>query len=183
MSKNFNAKTQQEAVKRVKFADLIRQRILFDKFFEIPGFNCKAYVLSRLYSLTSTVNLKDYSSNASEKYQENNWTVKKPTDTQILAHLFFRLLNNLNNPTVDPNFDMFSDIVVKSTPMSMPINKVLFLENKNYYEILSGSEIWTPHKDPDNLFSAIALFLLHSKQKGDSFFYSIDCREYYNLIS
>ncbi|CAG9322333.1 unnamed protein product [Blepharisma stoltei] len=174
--------SKEEALKRLQLADIVRQRLLLDNFFEIPTFNCRNFVISRLYTLSSTLSLKDYQ--ASPAVSDNSWTSRKPSDPQILSHLFFRLLNNLNNPTVDPNFNMFSEIVTEAPPSSMHISKVLFYQTSRIptFEILSGSEIWTPHKDSDNLFSAIALFLYHVQQKNNGYFYSMDCRDFFKLI-
>ena len=49
-----------QANQRKSFIDLIKQRMIFEKFIEIPGFNCRGYVLQRIRILSQSSSLSAY---------------------------------------------------------------------------------------------------------------------------
>lgn len=183
---------QEAAQKRVMFVDAIRHRIILEKYFDTPGYNARSYTISRLHSLASTSCLSGYSSSSGGSFLSDAWTPKKPTDAHILSNLFFRMLNNANNTAEDPTFDMTSDFMI-SYPNVVPQiekpNKVYFYQKnpdscvEPHYDIISGGETWNCYKGNNNLFCAVSLFLLHVKNKNDGYFYSMDCRDLFHLIS
>ncbi|CAG9314468.1 unnamed protein product [Blepharisma stoltei] len=196
-SRVYSIKGQQDpnvekAIKRLVFVDTLRQRIMLEKYFEIPGYNCRGYVINRLHSLESSPGLSGYSANSGGSYQGDSWTAKRPTDAHILSHAFFRMLNNANNPTADPEFNMMNDIIINypSTPprYEQPQKVIFYQKNPDsiiepHFEVISGSEIWSTYRGNENLFCAIALFFLHVKSKSQGYFYQMDCHEFFNLIS
>ena len=99
--------------------------MILEKFFEIPEYNARAYTLNRFYQLVQPGYLQGYSSSGGGSYLGSEWTAKRPTDAHILAHLFFRTLNNGNNPNVETDFDMMNRIVVKYSNIRSE-NKVFF---------------------------------------------------------
>lgn len=196
-TRSFSLKGQQDpntekALKRLLLVDTIRQRLMLEKYFEIPGYNCRGYIINRLHALESSTCLSGYSANSGGSYQGDAWTAKRPTDAHILSHAFFRMLNNANNPTAEPDFNMMNDIIVtypNTPPYSESPQKVLFYQKnpdsiiEPHFEIISGRENWSTYRGNDNLFCAIALFFLHVKTKSQGYFYSMDCHEFFNLIS
>lgn len=195
--RNYSIQGQQQpqqelAQKRVTFVDAIRQRIILEKYFDIPGYNARAYTISRLHNLSRTSCLSGYSSSSGGAFLSDAWTPKKPTDAHIIANLFFRMLNNANNTTQDPTFDMIQDFLISFPNVisqNEKPNKVYFYQKnpdscvEPHYDVISGGETWNCYKGNNNLFCAVSLFLLHVKIKNDGYFYSMDCHELYHLIS
>mmetsp|Transcript_10550 Transcript_10550/g.10556 ORF Transcript_10550/g.10556 Transcript_10550/m.10556 type:complete len:166 (-) Transcript_10550:343-840(-) len=73
-SRAYSIKGQQDpnvekAIKRLVFVDTLRQRIMLEKYFEIPGYNCRGYVINRLHSLENSPGLSGYSANSGGSYQ------------------------------------------------------------------------------------------------------------------
>lgn len=176
---------------RMSFVEQIRQRLILEKFFEVPDFNCRGYVITRLHSLAGTSCLNGYSSSAGGFYMSDKWTAKKPTDSHILAHLFFQMLNNGNSALPDPTYNIYHDIVTKY-PNMMPTftdpNSVCFYQKnpesliEPHFDVVSGREQWMALSGNDNLFSAVALFLHHVKTKGNGYFMKMDCSGFVYLV-
>lgn len=182
----------QKASQRVNFIDILKQRMIFEKYTDIPGFNCRGYVLQRMRALARSSCLSAYSSTSGGFYNTDSWTPKRPTDSHILSHLFFCLLNNGNNPSFNPEINLMSEIVINypsSVPHSDQTSKVWFYQKnpessiEPHFNIISGGEIWQSYKGNDNLFCAIALFLYHVKNKSQGMFMQMNCSELLELIA
>lgn len=182
----------QQAMMRVNFVNLIKQRMLFEKYFDVPGYSCKGYIIQRLRALGKSTCLSEYASNSGGFYRADVWTAKKPTDSHLLSHVFFCLLNNGNNPNFTPDKDIFADIII-SYPRMIPNedhpHRVWFYQKnpesalEPHFEIVSGREVWPTFKGNDNLFCAIALFLHHVKTKSQGYFLHMNCSELLELIA
>jgi hypothetical protein len=176
---------------RMSFVEHIRQRLVLEKFFEVPDFNCRGYVISRLHTLAGTSCLNGYSSSAGGFYMSDKWTPKKPTDSHILAHQFFQMLNNGNSAIPDPTYNIYHEIVTKypnSQPSFTDLNSVCFYQKnpesliEPHFDIISGREHWMALSGNDNLFSAVSLFLHHVRTKGNGYFLKMDCSGFIHLV-
>jgi hypothetical protein len=176
---------------RLSFVELIRQRLVLEKFFEVPDFNCRGYVVSRLHSLSGTSCLSGYSSAAGGSYMSDRWTAKKPTDAHILAHVFIQTLNNGNSPTPNPSFSIYHEIVTKypnPQPSFTDSSSVCFYQKnpesliEPHFDVISGREHWMALSGNDNLFSSVALFLHHVRTKCSGYFLKMDCSGFLHLV-
>lgn len=186
-----NPTENQQALQRVAFIDILKQRIIFEKYIDVPGYNCRGYVIQRMRALARTSCLNGYSSSSGGFYLADSWTPKRPTDSHILSHLFFCLLNNGNNPNSNIDSNIMSDIII-NYPSPLPNedqpHKVWFYQKnpdsqiEPHFDVISGKEIWQAYKGNDNLFCAIALFLHHVKNKSQGYFLHMNCAELLELI-
>ena len=187
-----NPMEHQQAMQRVAFVDVLKQRMIFEKYIDIPGYNCRGYVLQRMRALARTSCLNGYSSSSGGFYLADTWTPKRPTDSHILSHLFFCLLNNGNNQNSNPEANIMNDIII-NYPSPLPYedqpHRVWFYQKnpdsqiEPHFDVISGKEIWQSYKGNDNLFSAIALFLYHIKTKSQGYFIHMNCAELLELIA
>ena len=182
----------QQASQRINFIDLLKQRIIFEKYIDIPGFSCRGYVLQRIRALSRSSCLSAYSSISGGYFNSDSWTPKRPTDSHILSHLFFCLLNNGNNLSFNPEVNLFNEIVIQypnTLPYTEQGNRVWFYQKnpessiEPHYDVYSGGDIWQTYKGNDNLFCAIALFLHHIKTKSHGMFLQMNCNELLELIA
>ena len=176
---------------RKEFSDCIRQRYALERFFEVPGYAARDYVVSRLQSLGSTTCLSGFRSMQGGIQQGGQWTAKSPTDSHIVANLWFAMLTNGNNPTADLNFQLVPPLVhcyPNAPPFSNDPSKVFFYQKnadelvEPHYDIISGKELWPAVKGQENVFSAIALFLVHVKTKGAGYFQQMSCKELLPIV-
>ena len=185
---------QIQALFKVKFKETIQQRKVLEKYFEVPGYSSRGYVLQRLHELVRSSCLAGYTSYAGGSYYGDSWTPKRPTDAHILSNIFFRILNNCNNPNpvLDSEFSMMKDIIVsypEPAPYSDEPQRVCFYQKnpessvEPHYDIVAGRETLKAYSGNENLFCAIALFLLRIKDKNEGYFYHMNCQELFRLIS
>ena len=181
----------QQASQRKTFIDLIKQRMIFETYIDLPGFNCRGYVLQRIRSLSQSSSLSAYSSSSGGNFNSISWTPKRPTDSHILSHLFFCLLNIGNNPTYNPEVNIFNEIVINypnTLPYTEQESRVWFYQKNPeslielHFDVYSGGEVWQCFKGNENLFCAIALFLYHIKIKSSGMFLQMNCSELLELI-
>lgn len=186
---NSEASRLQQA--RKEFADCIRQRYALERFFEVPGFAARDYVVARLQALGSTSCLSGFSSYHGGTQQGGKWTAKSPTDSHIVANLWFAMLTNGNNPTADPSFQLIPPLVhsyPNAPPFSNDPSKVFFYQKnpeervEPHYDVISGKELWPGVRGQENIFSALALFLVHAKTKGQGYFQQMSCKELLLLV-
>jgi hypothetical protein len=176
---------------RKEFTDCIRQRYALERFFEVPGFAARDYVVARLQALGSTSCLSGFSSYQGGTQQAGKWTAKSPTDSHIVANLWFAMLTNGNNPIADPAFQLVPPLVhsyPNAPPFANDPSKVFFYQKnpderiEPHYDIISGKELWTGVRGQENVFTAIALFLVHVKAKSQGYFQQMSCKELLPLV-
>ena len=49
--RGMNPMENQQALQRVAFIDVLKQRLIFEKYLDIPGYNCRGYVIQRMRAL------------------------------------------------------------------------------------------------------------------------------------
>jgi len=187
-----NPLENQQAIQRVAFIECLKQRMIFEKYIDIPSYSCRGYIIQRMRALSRTSCLSGYSSSSGGFYLADTWTPKKPTDSHILSHIFFCLLSNGNNPNFNIELDFMSEIII-NCPSPLPHedqpHKVCFYQKnpdsqiEPHFDVISGKDIWQAYKGNDNLFCAIALFLYHVKTKSQGHFIHMNCTELLDLIA
>jgi len=165
---------------------LIQKQRMSEKYFDIenyPIYDIRVYVLSRLLKIN-----RDFVSNFEDSEMEPRRR-KYPTDTEILAHLFFKYLAESEN--LDGGDKLFRHLVFSKN--IQPINsfksdyayfqKTIGEGNEIHYDIYNGSEFWPVLPGRDNLFNAIVLFIYHIKKNKAGLFGSDQSSEIRNLIN
>jgi hypothetical protein len=177
---------------RVQLLDAIRQRVALERFFEIPGYAARDYVISRLQTLAASSCLSGFHSFSGGSQSGGQWTAKSPTDSHIVVNLWLAMLINGNNPTADPDFRLNPPLFTSypaAPPYSSDPTRVSFYQKnaeekiEPHYDVISGKELWPAVNGTENVFCAIALFLLHVKTKGVGYFQKMNCKEMLRLIT
>ena len=174
---------------RVQLMDSMHQRQLLETYFKVPGFDCRDYVITRLHELGQTTALSGYSSKAGGSYKGAAWSPRLPTDTKLLANVFFRMLSAGNNLTNDPRFNMMSEIC-REFPETVSGKPDLYFYQRNppsdsesHYDVVVEGEVWPCWAGADNLFCAVAVFLLVLRSKHKGQYRSMNCAELVRLIA
>ena len=197
LTRNFSFRGQnpmenQMAMQRVAFIEVLKQRMIFEKYIDLPNYSCRGYILQRMRALARTSCLSGYTSSSGGFYMADTWTPKKPTDAHILSHIFFCLLSNGNNPSFNPDVNIMNDIVINyptPVPNEEQPHRVWFYQKnpdsqiEPHFDVVSGKEIWQAYNGNDNLFCAVALFLYHVKTKSQGYFIHMNCTELLDLIA
>jgi len=168
--------------------DSVRQRSMLEKYFTMPGFpGTRDYVLARCQAFRYN---RDVSLRQDERRQSTD-TNRFPTDLHILAHIFFSMLSIGNNKAADPAFDLTKEFlcVYPNLPKAAGSDQVFFYQISSdwrqgpQFDIISGLEHWPAWSGDDNLYHAVALFLMHVRDRCRGRFFDFDCRELMHLIA
>jgi hypothetical protein len=174
--------------RKILLIDTVRQRSMLEKYFTMPNFPAtRDYVLARCQAFR-------YNHDVSLRQDERRLgtdTNHFPTDLHILAHIFFTMLNIGNNKAADPNFDLTKEFlcVYPNLPRAAGNDQVYFYQISSdwrqgpQFDIISGLDHWVAWSGDDNLYHAIALFLLHVRDRCRGRFFNFDCRELMHLIA
>lgn len=174
---------------RVQLMDSMHQRQLLETYFKVPGFDCRDYIITRLHELGQTTALSGYSNKAGGSYKGAAWSPRLPTDTKLLANVFFRMLNAGNNLTNDPRFNMMSEICREFPEIVSGKSDLYFYQrnppsdSESHYDIVVEGEVWPCWSGADNLFCAVTVFLLVLRAKHKGQYRSMNCAELVRLIA
>ena len=178
-----------EAHYRVQLMDSYVQRQLLEQYFKVPGFDCREYIITRLHELSQTAALSGYSNNSGGKYKGVPWSPRLPTDSKLLATVFFRMLSAGNNLTNDPQFSLLSEIVREFPESVSDSQELCFYQrsspcvSESHFEVVVKGEVWPCWSGTENLFCAVAVFLLALRTRHKSTYRHMNCSDLTRLLS
>ncbi|KAJ5077225.1 hypothetical protein M0811_00545 [Anaeramoeba ignava] len=149
---------------------LIQKRIQIEKYLHVRGFNCHEYIIQRIQNLAQNRYISEYKWNSGSNWNGIPFSNDKfPTDSQIIAHVFFTYLDFLvpafnEKDLFSTNHFVTDENLINNQKLKSGV--VLYQSKKNppHFDVVVKGKIWNSFPGSKNLFASLVLFLFAIKK-------------------
>ncbi|KAJ1935630.1 hypothetical protein EC988_008422, partial [Linderina pennispora] len=147
-----------------------KERLVLEKYLQVPGAKSREYVVSRVRELAQSGAMPAYRFDGGGSYTddqgvEHAWNQSlHPTDAQLLFHLFCTFLDNAVSPVQNvrrPFTDRYVlDIATNQPNANLPAQIVQVSRRRPHFCLVVKNVCWDVMASRNNLFIALVLFVI-----------------------